>query len=101
MWLSVRRWCLSGPKSSNPLFGLFTKTEENVGLGEALGTELDGCELVTSERFRMLRQGLAALLRRRRCSGRALERGFFVHVSQLLPLHSALENGQIGGGSAY
>ena len=47
------------------------------GLGEALGTQLDGHELssrVTSKRFWMLRQGLAALLRRRRCSCRALER---------------------------
>ena len=52
-------------------------TEEHVGLGEALGTELDGREFssrVTSRRFWMLRQGLTALLRRRRCSGRALER---------------------------
>ena len=39
-------------------------------LGEALGTELDGCELSS----RVMRQGLTAFLRRRRCSGRALER---------------------------
>ena len=43
------------------------KTEERVGLGKALGTELDGRELssqVTSKRFWMLWQGRTALLRR-------------------------------------
>ena len=49
------------------LFGLaLHKTEEHMGRGEALGTELDGRELssrVTSKRFWMMRQGLTALER--------------------------------------
>ena len=48
-----------------------------MGLGEALGTEMDGREhssLVTSKRFWMMRQGLTAPLRRGRSGGPALER---------------------------
>ena len=60
-----------------PLGLALHKTEEHMGLGEAAGTELDGREFssrVTSRRFWMSRQGLTTLLRRRRCSGRALDR---------------------------
>ena len=59
------------------------KTEEHVGLAEALGTELDGREFssrVTSKRFWMLRQGLTALLRRGQSSCRALERPIGHHT---------------------
>ena len=47
-----------------PLGLALHKTEEHMGRGEALGTELDGRELsprVTSKPFWMMRQGLTAL----------------------------------------
>ena len=47
------------------LLGLaLNKTEEHLGRGKALGTELDGRQLssrVTSKRFWMMRQGLTEL----------------------------------------
>ena len=73
----IRKMVSEWTEIFEPLGLALHKTEEPVGLVEALGTELDGRELssrVTSKRFWILRQGLTAFLRRRRCSGRALER---------------------------
>ena len=55
-----------------PWFLALHKTEEQMGLGDALGTALDGRDFasrVTSKRFWTVRQGLIVLLRRGRCIG--------------------------------
>ena len=83
-----------------PFGSALHKTGKHMGLGEALGTELDGRELssrVTSKRVWMLRQGL----RRRRRSGTFMGLHLGEHCARfthLLPLHSVpltQKNGQI------
>ena len=75
-----------------PLGLALHKTEEHLGRGEALGTELDGRELssrVTSKRFWMMRQGLTALERViGHCTFVSLASQGTLCTVHLLPLHS-------------